>query len=105
MKSLSQMKTPLTASSVTDCKDQPLLFQDLGSRKVVADFSGGTLSSDGGALLLRQVDRGLGVSRSLAGCFYDLRNPVWVDHQVEHLLAQRIYGLALGYEDINDHES
>ncbi|MGA2554716.1 MAG: hypothetical protein ABSG04_00370 [Verrucomicrobiota bacterium] len=49
----------LTASSATDCTRQPLLFQDLGSRQVVADFSGGTLSSDGGALLLRQVDRNL----------------------------------------------
>src|SRR6266487_192384 len=74
-----------TASSVTDCKDQPLLFQDLGPRKVVADFSGGTLSSDGGVLLLRQVDRGLGVSRSLARCFYDLRDGRFVDHQTLRL--------------------
>ena len=94
-----------TASSATDCKDQPLLFQDLGPRKVVADFSGGTLSSDGGVLLLRQVDRGLGVSRSLARCFNDLRDARWVDHQLEQLLAQRINGLALGYEDINDHQT
>src|ERR1044071_7918496 len=99
------MKLPPTASSSTDCKDQPLLFQDLGPRKVVADFSGGTLSSDGGALLLRQVDRGLGVSRSLAGCFYDRRDARWVDHEVQELLSQRIYGLALGYEDINDHQT
>ena len=56
------MKTPLTASSATDCKEQPLLFQDLGSRQVVADFSGGTLSSDGGVLLLRQVDAHLGLT-------------------------------------------
>jgi hypothetical protein len=55
------MKTPNTASSATDCKEQPLLFQDLGSRQVAADFSGGTLSSDGGALLLRQVDANLGL--------------------------------------------
>jgi hypothetical protein len=94
-----------TASSSTDCKDQPLLFQDLGSRKVVADFSGGTLSSDGGVLLLRQVDRGLGLSRRLAGCFSDLRNPLWVDHQLEQMVRQRTYGLALGYEDLNDHQS
>jgi hypothetical protein len=99
------MTIPPAAFSSTECKDQPLLFQDLGPRKVVADFSGGTLSSDGGVLLLRQVDRGLGVTRSLAGCFYDLRDGRWVDHQVEHLLAQRIYGLALGYEDINDHDT
>ena len=98
------MKTPLTASSTTDCKGQPLLFQDVGARKVVADFSGGTLSSDGGVLLLRQVDAGLGVTASLAQCFGDQRQQVYVDHTVRQLLAQRIYGLALGYEDLNDHE-
>ena len=97
------MKTPRTASSGTDCKEQPLLFQDLGSRQVVVDFTGGTLSSDGGVLLLRQVDQALGVSRMLAGCFHDRRDARWVDHSVSQLLAQRLYGLALGYEDINDH--
>lgn len=98
------MKTPLTASSATDCNEQPLLFQDLGRRKVLADFSGGTLSSDGGVLLIRQVDANLGLTSSLAQCFYDHRNQVFVDHSVQQLLAQRIYGLALGYEDLNDHE-
>jgi hypothetical protein len=98
------MKTPLTASSTTECKQQPLLFQDLGSRKVVADFSGGTLSSDAGALLLRQVDINLGLSAELAQCFYDQRDPFWVDHSVQELLRQRIFGTALGYEDINDHQ-
>jgi hypothetical protein len=81
-----------------------LLFQDLGSRKVVADFSGGTLSSDGGVLLLRQVDLSLGVTRRLAGCFGDQRNAIFVEHSVPELLAQRIYAEALGYEDINDHQ-
>jgi hypothetical protein len=98
------MKTSITASSGTDCKDQPLLFQDLGSRKVVADFSGGTLSSDGGVLLLRELDQKLGVRRALAECFVDGRDQRFVDHAVQELLAQRIYGLALGYEDLNDHE-
>lgn len=102
--SLSQMNMPLAASSSTDCNDQPLLFQDLGSRQVVADFSGGTLSSDGGALLLRQVDANLGLTRRLAQCFHDTRDQLYVDHSVEQLLAQRIYGLALGYEDLNDHQ-
>jgi hypothetical protein len=97
------MKTLTTASSGTDCKDQPLLFQDLGSRKVVADFSGGILSSDGGLLLLRQVDRGLGISAALAGCFRDERDARWVDHSVQQLVAQRLYAMALGYEDLNDH--
>lgn len=104
MKSLSQMNTPHAASSATDCNEQPLLFQDLGSRKVVADFTGGTLSSDGGVLLLRQVDTNLGLTQSLAQCFYDSRCQVFVDHSVRQLLAQRLYGLALGYEDLNDHD-
>ena len=98
------MKTPLTASSTTDCNQQPLLFQDLGARKVVADFSGGTLSSDAGALMLRQVDLNLGLTAELAQCFYDQRKAFWVDHSVQELLRQRIFGTALGYEDINDHQ-
>jgi hypothetical protein len=98
------MKPPTTASSATDCKNQPLLFQDLGSRKVAVDFSGGTLSSDGGSLLLRQVDQGLGLSRSLAGCFADRRDVRYSDHTIQELVTQRLYGLALGYEDLNDHD-
>ena len=82
---------------------QPLLFADLGARRVVADFSGGSLSSDGGALLLREIDQRLGVSRRVAACFVDHRHPVFVEHAVEELVAQRLEGLALGYEDLNDH--
>jgi len=85
--------------------DQSLLFDDLGPRRVQADFSGGQLSSDGGVLLLRQIDRGMGISRGLAQCFYDTRNQVFVDHALEELLAQRLNGLALGYEDLNDHNT
>ena len=70
----------------------------------MADFSGGTLSSDGGVLLLRQVDEGLGVSRALARCFEDRRDPRFVDHTVQQLVAQRLYAMALGYEDLNDHD-
>jgi hypothetical protein len=81
-----------------------LLFQDLGARKVVADFSGGTLSSDGGVLFLRQVDLSLGLTRRLAGCFGDQRQQIFVEHSVPELLAQRIYTEALGYEDLNDHQ-
>jgi hypothetical protein len=83
---------------------QPLLFSDLGPRQVVADFSGGTLSTDAGALLLRQVDANLGLSAQLAQCFYDQRNPVWVDHSLQEMLRQRIFATALGYQDINDHQ-
>jgi hypothetical protein len=82
---------------------QPLLFTDLASRQVVADFTGGTLSTDAGVLLLRQVDLNLGLTQALAQCFDDARNPVWVEHSVQQMLAQRLYGLALGYEDLNDH--
>ena len=82
---------------------QPLLFNSLGSRQVVTDFSAGHLSSDGGMLLLRQIDEGLGISRSLAGCFSDLRNPLLIVHSVRELIAQRLLGLAAGYEDLNDH--
>ena len=83
----------------------PLLFSfnDLGSRQVVADFSAGYLSSDGGMLLLRQIDEGLGISRSLARCFYDARNPFFIEHSVRELVAQRLLGIAAGYEDLNDH--
>ena len=101
---MSQMKLPPTASSSTECRNQPLLFQELGSRKVVADFSGGTLSSDGGVLLLRQVDLSLGLTRRLADCFGDHRHPIFVEHSVPELLAQRLYAQALGYEDVNDHQ-
>lgn len=80
-----------------------MLFEAAASRRVEADFSGGYLSSNGGALLLRQIDRGLGVCRTLAQCFQDHRNPLWVEHSVEQLLSQRIHAVALGYEDLNDH--
>jgi len=98
------MKLPTTASSSTECRNQPLLFQDLGSRKVVADFSGGTLSSDGGVLFLRQVDLCLGLTSGLAACFGDQRQQTFVEHSVPELLAQRLYAQALGYEDVNDHQ-
>jgi hypothetical protein len=81
-----------------------MLFQDLGSRQVVADFSGGNLSSDGGVLFLRQTDKNLGLTSELARCFVDLRDARFVDHALEEMLAQRIYGLGLGCEDLNDHE-
>lgn len=98
------MKTPRTAAATTDCHEPPLLFQDLGPRQVVADFSGGSLSTDGGALLLREVDARLGLSRAVAACFDDQRDARFVDHQVSQLVAQRLDTLALGYEDLNDHD-
>ena len=91
-----------TASSGTDCNEQPLRFQDLGRRRVVADFSGGTLSTDGGALLLREVNHRLGAARELAHCFDDQRDARFVAHSLEQLLSQRLETLALGYEDLNN---
>jgi hypothetical protein len=70
----------------------------------VARFDGGTISSDGGALLLRQTDVRLNLLSRLAGCFLDGRNPKLIEHTIQEMLSQRVYGLALGYEDINDHE-
>ena len=97
-------KTDHSVRLSTECQQDSFQFQDLGARKVVADFSGGTLSSDGGALLLRQIEASLGLTRTLAGCFRDQRKQFFVDHSLQQLLAQRIHGLALGYEDLNDHE-
>jgi hypothetical protein len=71
---------------------------------VVAEFSGGTVTSDSGALLLRQVDRRIGFLHRLAACFDDFRSPWLTQHSVEQMLAQRVYALALGYEDLNDHD-
>jgi len=81
-----------------------MLFQDLGSRQVVADFSGGPLSSEGGVLFLRQTDQNLGLTLELARCFVDGRDARFVDHALQQMLAQRIYAAGLGWEDLNDHE-
>jgi hypothetical protein len=71
---------------------------------VVARFDGGTITTDGGGLLLRETDRRLNLLPRLAECFLDARSPLLVEHTVEQLVSQRVYGLALGYEDLNDHE-
>jgi hypothetical protein len=90
--------------AMTECNQQLFEFQAHGSHKVTADFSGGYLSSDGGALFLRGLDLKLGLIDRLAGCFVDMRHPGFVEHQVAELLRQRIGALALGYEDLNDHD-
>jgi Transposase DDE domain group 1 len=79
-------------------------FPVLGSRQVVAAFDGGDISSDGGSLLLRKTEELTAIIRQFAGCFTDYRDPELIEHSLEHLIAQRIYGLALGYEDLNDHD-
>jgi hypothetical protein len=88
----------------TDCIPQQLEFQGVGRRTVVAAFDGGTLTSDGGLLLLSEVERRRGILRQFAACFRDQRNPAYVEHSVEELVRQRVLGLALAYEDLNDHE-
>jgi hypothetical protein len=90
---------------MTQCSKQNLLFQDLGNRKVVADFDGGTISSDAGALLLREIDLAHGLIDSFAQCFTDMRDERYVEHSVRDLVAQRAFALCLGYEDLNDHET
>jgi hypothetical protein len=89
---------------MTECHQSSFGFAGIGKREIVARFDGGTISSDGGAFLLRQTDRHLNVLSRLAECFLDGRNPLLVQHSIEEMLSQRVYGLALGYEDINDHE-
>lgn len=89
---------------MTECNQSSFGFEACGSREIVARFDGGTISSDGGALLLRQTDKRLNLLPRLAECFLDGRNPDQVEHSVLEMLSQRIYGLALGYEDVNDHE-
>ena len=89
---------------MTECKEQSWLFQDLGNRKVEVDFGGGYLSSDGGGLILRELERHSGLLRDFAGCFVDYRDSRYIEHSVEELVSQRIHGLVLGYEDLNDHD-
>ena len=89
---------------MTECKQKKFEFQGLGKRKVVADFKGGTISSDAGALLLREIEKARGWIHGFARCFTDYRNPDLIEHSKEELVAQRIYGLALGNEDLNDHD-
>lgn len=81
-----------------------LELEPLGRRRVEADFSAGRVSSDGGALVLREVDERVRLTERLANCFTDHRNQNLITHEVREMLAQRIYGFALGYEDLNDHE-
>lgn len=89
---------------MTECNQSSFGLEANGKREIVARFDGGTISSDGGALLLRQTDKRLNLLPRLAECFLDGRRQEQVEHSVQEMLAQRIYGLALGYEDINDHE-
>lgn len=89
---------------MTECTQSTFEFASHFSRQVVARFDGGTITTDGGGLLLRETDRRLNLLPRLAECFLDARSPLLVEHTVAQLVSQRVYGLALGYEDLNDHE-
>ena len=89
---------------LTECIQETFAFASHFSRRVEAGFTAGQVSTDGGALLLREVDGKINLLGRLAGCFRDGRMPLLVKHPLTEMLAQRIYGLALGYEDLNDHE-
>ncbi len=89
----------------THCTSQKLLFGRLGRREIVADFNGGNLSSDSGALLLREVERKSRILAGFANCFEDYRAQDRIEHTVSDLVAQRVLGLILGYGDLNDHDT
>ena len=87
------------------CTDATVEFGRLGRRVIEANFEGGDISSDGGMLLLRRVDERIGLSRAAAAVLSDPRDPARITHSLRDLLAQRIYGLCCGYEDLNDHDT
>lgn len=88
----------------TQCNQRSFGFHTLGKREVVARFDGGQITSDGGGLLLRETEQATGIIAQFAGCFTDHRDPDLIEHTALELVAQRIYALALGYEDLNDHD-
>ena len=89
----------------TECTAGQLEFHGLGRRVMVGEFNGGKISSDSGGLLLREVEQRTHILKRLAGCFVDYRNPDQIEHTVDTLVKQRVMGLALGYEDLNDHDT
>jgi hypothetical protein len=89
---------------MTECTQSSFEFEEHFSRTVVARFDGGAITSDAGALLLREVEQRTGIVRQFAACFSDHRRADRIEHTVCELVRQRVYGLALGYEDLNDHD-
>ena len=91
--------------TMTECNQVRFEFASAqGRREIVAEFSGGTVSSDGGVLLLQEADSKMNLLARFSQCFIDRRNPVLIEHSIEQMIRQRVYALALGYEDLNDHE-
>lgn len=91
---------------MTECNQERFKFASTsGTRQIVAEFSGGTITTDAGSLLLKETDTKLSLLTRFSQCFTDRRSPLLIEHSLEQMLRQRVYGLALGYEDLNDHES
>ena len=88
----------------TECSAEPSEFARVEGRPVMAEFDGGALTSDAGGLLLGATDKAIGLVERLAGCFRDARQPELIEHTVATLVGQRVFGIALGYEDLNDHD-
>ncbi len=88
----------------TDCDPALFEFPAVEGRRVVASFDGGAITSDAGALLLGQTNRAIRLTERFAACFTDTRTAELVEHQVETMVMQRVVGIALGYEDLNDHD-
>jgi hypothetical protein len=88
----------------TECNPTLFEFAPVAGRAVMASFDGGRITSDAGALLLGATDRVIGLSRRFAGCFKDARKPAFIEHTIETLVTQRVVGIALGYEDLIDHD-
>jgi hypothetical protein len=88
----------------TECTPDSFGFEAVEGREVVAAFDGGAISSDAGALLLGATDRAINMMDRFAKCFHDERHPDLIEHEVVTLVGQRVFGIALGYEDLNDHD-
>jgi DDE family transposase len=88
----------------TQCNQESFQFHALFRREVRSHFDGGTITTDAGGLLLREVEKRTGIIAQFAACFTDRRDPERIEHPVRALVAQRVYALALGYEDLNDHD-
>ncbi len=88
----------------TECNKKRYTFQALGRREIIADFNGGTITSDAGGILLREVEKRTGILNRFSQCFTDYRNQKLIEHSVLDLISQRVFAIALGYEDLNDHD-
>ena len=89
---------------MTNCTPSTIQFSPLNHKKIEANFTGGSITSDGGLLLLREVDKRISLTKRLSKLIADDRHESYVDHSTLHLLKQRVYAIAAGYEDVNDHE-